>query len=264
MSGRESNPVLRIQSLSASYGDSEALHDITLTVRPGEIMGLIGPNGAGKSSLIKVISGVLRADSGDVLVGGKSIKSLSPAERARMVAVVPQAHQLGGAFTVRRTVLLGRTAYLGFLGNPEEQDLEIVDWAMKETSVAFLAERKLAEISGGEQQRVLLARALAQKSSVLLLDEPTNHLDLKYQVDLLRLLRILVREQGLSVMMAMHDLNQVSGVVDRVAMLVGGVLQCVGKPEEVLTPEFIHQAYQIEVETFTHPGSGKHYLFPRP
>ncbi len=263
MSGKASEPVLQIESLSASYRDNQALRDITLDVQRGEIMGLIGPNGAGKSSLIKVISGVLKADSGEVNVNGVSVKILSPAERARMVAVVPQAHQLGGAFSVRQTVLLGRTAYLGFLGKPEEKDLEIVDWAMKETSVDTLAERKLAEISGGEQQRVLLARALAQKSQVLLLDEPTNHLDLKYQVDLLKLLKTLVRQQNLSVLMAMHDLNQVSGVVDRVAILVGGVLQCVGSPEEVLTPGFIQQAYQVEVETFSHPGTKRHYLFPK-
>lgn len=263
MNNHESQAVLRIDSLSASYGDTPALKDITLAVRRGEIVGLIGPNGAGKSSLIKVVSGILHPASGEVLVDGTSIKSLSPAERARMVAVVPQAHQLGGAFSVRQTVLLGRTAYLGFLGKPGVRDLEIVEWAMQQTSVDSLADRKLAEISGGEQQRVLLARALAQNSRVLLLDEPTNHLDLKYQVDLLNLLKRLVSQQELSVLMAMHDLNQVSGVVDRVAILVGGVLQCVGRPQEVLTPDFIQQAYQVEVETFTHPGTNRHYLFPK-
>ena len=263
MSEKAFQPVLQIESLSASYGENQALSNVSLAVQRGEIVGLIGPNGAGKSSLIKVISGVLKSSSGEVYVNGTAVQTLSPAERARMVAVVPQAHQLGGAFSVRQTVLLGRTAYLGFLGKPQEKDLEIVEWAMRETSIAGLANRKLAEISGGEQQRVLLARALAQQSQVLLLDEPTNHLDLKYQVDLLKLLRTLVRQQDLSVLMAMHDLNQVSGVVDRAAILVGGVLQCVGPPEEVLTPDFIQQAYQVEVETFSHPGTKRHYLFPK-
>ncbi len=134
---------------------------------------------------------------------------------------------------------------------------------MRETAVDSLADRKLAAISGGEQQRVLLARALAQDARVLLLDEPTNHLDLKYQVSLLRLLRELVDNQNLSVLMAMHDLNQISGLVDRVALLVGGRLNVVGKPEEVLTPEYIQEAYQTGVETFYHPQSGKHYIFPK-
>jgi len=255
--------IMQIQEISARYGDNLALDNISLNVREGEIVGLIGPNGAGKSTLIKVLSGVLRPSGGEVFIQGQSIISLTPAARARRIAVVPQARQLGGAFSVRQAVLLGRTAYLGFLGKPGQKDLQILDWAMKETAVDTLADRKLAEISGGEQQRVLLARALAQDARVLLLDEPTNHLDLKYQVSLLRLIRELVDKENLSVLMAMHDLNQVSGVVDRVALLVDGSLRCIGKPEQVLTPENIQDAYQTEVEAFLHPGSGKHYLFPK-
>ncbi len=257
------NPVMQIQDISARYGDTRALDHITLNVRKGEIVGLVGPNGAGKSTLIKVLSGVLRASGGEVYIQSQPITSLSPAARARLVAVVPQARQLGGAFSVRQAVLLGRTAYLGFLGKPGEKDYRILDWAMKETAVDALADRKLAEISGGEQQRVLLARALVQNARVLLLDEPTNHLDLKYQVNLLRLLRELVDKENLSVLMAMHDLNQLSGIVDRVALLVRGKIKSIGKPAEVLTPENIREAYQTEVEIFQHPRSGKHYLFPK-
>ena len=216
-----------------------------------------------KSTLIKVLSGVLTPSGGEAFIEGQPIISLSPAKRARKIAVVPQARQLGGAFSVRQAVLLGRTAYLGFLGKPGKKDLQILDWAMKETAVDNLADRKLAEISGGEQQRVLLARALAQDARVLLLDEPTNHLDLKYQVNLLRLLRNLVKKENLSVLMAMHDLNQVSGAVDRVALLVDGELRSMGEPDAVLTPENIQEAYQTEVETFRHPRTGKHYLFPK-
>lgn len=256
-------PMMQIHDISARYGKTLALDKISLDVWEGEIVGLIGPNGAGKSSLIKVISGVLRPSGGEVYIAGQPVTSLSPAARARRIAVVPQARQLGGAFSVRQAVLLGRTAYLGFLGKAGEKDLQILDWAMEKTAVAGLADRKLAEISGGEQQRVLLARALAQDARALLLDEPTNHLDLKYQVSLLGLLRELVNKEKLSVLMAMHDLNQVSGIVDRVALLVGGVLRCVGKPEEVLTPENIQEAYQTEVEPLVHPRTGKHYLFPK-
>ncbi len=255
--------VMQIQDVSARYGDTLALDRISLDVREGEMVGLIGPNGAGKSTLIKVISGVMNPSSGEVYINGQPITSLSPAERARKLAVVPQARQLGGAFSVRQAVLLGRTAYLGFLGNPAEKDLQMLDWAMKITAVDSLADRKLAEISGGEQQRVLLARALAQNARVLLLDEPTTHLDLKYQVSLLKLLRDLVEQEGLSVLMALHDLNQVSSTVDRVALLVDGVMRSEGKPEEVLIPENIQDAYQTEVETFLHPRTGKHYLFPK-
>lgn len=256
-------PIIQIRDISAHYGETLALDNISLDVREGEIVGLVGPNGAGKSTLIKVLSGVLKPSGGEVYIDNQPITSLSPAARARRIAVVPQARQLGGAFSVYQAVLLGRTAYLGFLGQPDEKDLRILEWAMKETAVDTLADRKLAEISGGEQQRVLLARALAQDARALLLDEPTNHLDLKYQVSLLQLLRELVQKEKLSVLMAMHDLNQISGIVDRAALLVDGKLMAIGKTEEVLTPENIRAAYQTEVEAFQHPRSGKYYLFPK-
>jgi iron complex transport system ATP-binding protein len=254
--------ILIIKSLSAAYGEIQALKEITLSLSKGEILGLIGPNGAGKSTLIRVLSGILRPSAGNVLLDDRDISTLTPNQRAHLLAVVPQARQFGGAFTVFQTVLLGRTAYMSFLGRPSEIDLEKTWWAMEESAVDHLAERKLAEISGGEQQRVLLARALAQETPVLLLDEPTNHLDLRYQVSLLNLIKSLAREQDLSVVMAMHDLNQVSGVADRVALLVDGKLAALGLPEEVLTPDHVQRAYQTSVEVYKHPDSGIRHIIP--
>ena len=258
-----SNPVLQIRSVSASYGEVEALKRISIDINAGEILGVVGPNGAGKSTLIKVLSGVLGINAGQILINDQEINLYSPSQRAQTLAVVPQARQMGGAFSVYQAVLLGRTAYLGFLGNPGEADLEKVTWAMEQTDVLNLAERKLAEISGGEQQRVLLARALAQNTPVLLLDEPTNHLDLKFQVNLLKLLKTLVIQENLTVLMAMHDLNQVAGIADRVALLREGELYKLGTPREVLTPQHILETYQIEVETFSHPQSNHHLIFPK-
>lgn len=255
-------PVIQIRSLSAKYGDITALKDINLDVHRGEIVGLIGPNGAGKTTLIKVLSGVMNSSAGEVLINQKSINSLSPSQRAKALAVVPQARQLGGAFSVEQAVLLGRTAYLGFLGKPAKEDLLKTAWAMKQAGVEELADRKLAEISGGEQQRVLLARALAQDTPALLLDEPTNHLDLRYQTNLLKLIKDLVKREGLSVLMAMHDLNQVSGIADRVLLLADGKEKALGSPQEVLTPENIRITYQTEIETYTHPKTNKHMIFP--
>lgn len=255
-------PVIQIKSLSAKYGEVTALKDINLNVYKGEIVGLIGPNGAGKTTLIKVLSGVKDCSEGEVLINQKSINSLSPSQRAMALAVVPQARQLGGAFSVEQAVLLGRTAYLGFLGKPASEDLLKAAWAMEQAGVDDLADRKLAEISGGEQQRVLLARALAQDTPALLLDEPTNHLDLRYQVNLLKLIKELVKKEGLSVLMAMHDLNQVSGIADRVLLLADGKEKALGSPKEVLTPENIRNTYQTEIETYTHPKTNKHMIFP--
>jgi iron complex transport system ATP-binding protein len=257
------NPVLQVQALSMTYGADLVLDNVTLSVPKGEILGLVGPNGAGKTTLIKVLSGVLQPLSGEVFVNQQEITELTPAQRARALAVVPQAHQLGGAFSVEQAVLLGRTAYLGFLGRPNDADQEKVRWAMEQTDVLPLAERKLAEISGGEQQRVLLARALAQDTPVMLLDEPTSHLDLRYQVELLQLLKSLVTQQELTVLMAMHDLNQVSGTADRVALMVDGRLQAIGSPGAVLTPENIQAAYHTKVESFIHPQTDKYFILPK-
>ncbi len=254
--------VVEIKGLSAAYGPVFALQDLSLEIEEGEILGLVGPNGAGKTTLIKVVSGIMKPSSGSIAVNGIEITGLDPAKRARMLAVVPQAHQLGGAFTVNQAVMLGRTAHLDFLGRPGKDDLEHVRWAMDKADLAGLADRKLAEISGGEQQRVLLARALAQDTPVMLLDEPTNHLDLKYQVDLLRLLKDLALNEKITILMAMHDLNQVSGIVDRVALLKEGRMMALGLPNKILTPENIRAAYQAEVETFTHPGSNQHLIIP--
>jgi len=254
--------VLDIRSLSARYGEVKALNNVSLTVRKGEILGLIGPNGAGKSTLIRVLSGILKASAGEVLLNNQNITSYSPANRARVLAVVPQARQLGGAFSVEQAVLLGRTAYLGFLGKPSKLDLEKTFWAMDQTSISHLADRKLAEISGGEQQRVLLARALAQDAPVLLLDEPTTHLDLRYQASLLSTLKSLVDQENLTVLMAMHDLNQVSSIADRVALLVDGSVYSIGDPEDVLTPDNIKATYHTNVESLKHPRSGKSFILP--
>ena len=263
MNNSQKESILEIRALSAAYGEIQALNDINLSVSKGEILGLIGPNGAGKSTLIRALSGVLTPEGGEVLLNNRDITSFSPNQRAHVLAVVPQARQLGGAFTVFQTVLLGRTPYMSFLGRPSEIDLEKTWWAMEESAVDHLSERKLAEISGGEQQRVLLARALAQETPVLLLDEPTSHLDLHYQVSLLSLIKSLACEQDLSVVMAMHDLNQVSGIADRVALLEGGRLSALGLPRDVLTPENVQKAYHTSVEVYKHPETGIRFIIPK-
>jgi iron complex transport system ATP-binding protein len=170
---------------------------------------------------------------------------------------------LGGAFTVAQTVMLGRTAYMNWLGRPKSEDEAAVLWAMEQTGLVDLADRRNAELSGGEQQRVLLARALAQKTPVLLLDEPTNHLDLQHQIHFLSLVLDLVRREKLAVLMAMHDLNQVSTYADRVAFLVGGAMLVEGSPREVLTAEHIAAAYQTQVEIIHHPKYDTPLILPK-
>jgi iron complex transport system ATP-binding protein len=245
--------MLKIESLSAAYGQRQVLHEVSLQVGSGEVVALIGPNGAGKSTLIRAISGVIPVTGGQVRTNGDDFASLSPMQRARYLAVVPQVSTLPPAFTVWETVLLGRTPYLNFLGQISQRDEELARRALERADALDLAERRVGELSGGEQQRVLLARALCQSTPILLLDEPTAHLDLQYQVSLLDLVRQLAKDDRLAVLIAMHDLNLAARCADRVALLVEGQIKALGSPQQVLLPDLISQAYGWPVQVVPHP-----------
>jgi cobalamin transport system ATP-binding protein len=255
--------MLKIDSLTVAYGDKVVLQDISFEVGAGEILALIGPNGAGKSTLIRAATGVVPVQSGRMSVEGRDLADLSPAQRAKILAVVPQARQLGGAFSVEQAVMMGRTPYLNWLGQEGEADRAAVRLALQQTCLDGFADRQIANLSGGEQQRVLLARALAQSTPVLLLDEPTNHLDLQHQTNLLSLVRNLAKEKNLAVLMALHDLNLVSFFADKVALLVEGELRSLGTPQEVIRAEQISAAYRTPVEVVPHPVTGAPIIFPQ-
>ena len=255
--------MLEIASLEVAYGYKRVLRDVSLNVSPGEILALIGPNGAGKTTLIRAASGTLPIKSGKITVGEQDLSKLSPSQRARLLAVVPQARQLGGAYSVEQAVMMGRTAYMSWMGHESESDKAAVQKALRQTRLEDFAHRPIAQLSGGEQQRVLLARALAQSTPVLLLDEPTNHLDLQHQASLLSLVKRLTREKKLAVMMAMHDLNLVSFFADKVSLLVNGELQIVGTPREVIRAEHISAAYRTPVEIVAHPITGAPLILPQ-
>lgn len=244
--------MIEINHLNVSYGVRPILKDISLRVKRGEIMALLGPNGSGKSTLIRALSGVIPA-TGSFCLGGRALSGLDPANRARLVAVVPQAASLPPAFTVLETVLLGRTPYLNFLGQLSANDHEIARCALAKVDALAFAERRVGELSGGEQQRVLLARALAQSTPVLLLDEPTTHLDLQHQVGLLELVRRLARQENLTVLIALHDLNLAARYADSVALIVGGEIKAQGSPAEVLRPDLLSSVYQWPVQVIQHP-----------
>ncbi len=256
--------MLKIQSLSVSYGPREILHEVSLNVESGEVVALIGPNGAGKSTLIRAVSGVIPVRGGGVRTNGDDFASLLPMQRARYLAVVPQAAALPPAFTVWETVLLGRTPYLGFLGQTSFSDEQIARRSLERVHALDLAERRVGELSGGEQQRVLLARALCQSTPILLLDEPTAHLDLQYQVSLLELVRELAHHDKLAVLIALHDLNLAARYADRAALMVAGEITAVGKPEQVLRPEVIEAAYSLPVRVVKHPFLDVPLVLPEP
>ncbi|MCU0485468.1 MAG: ABC transporter ATP-binding protein [Anaerolineales bacterium] len=253
---------LQVQGLSVRYGRQVIVDDVSFRVAPGEVLALIGPNGAGKTTLIKALSGIIPAFSGRAYAMGQDLLHLPPAKRAALLSVVPQARALPESFTVWQTTLMGRTPYLGWLGKPAAQDIERVHWALEQSGLASLSQRRVGKLSGGEQQRVLVARALAQHTPILLLDEPTAHLDLRYQTELLSLVRQLAAHNQLTVLMALHDLNQVGFYADHVALLVNGRLAALGTPLEVLTPERLADAYHVPLRVLPHPDTGAPLVLP--
>lgn len=254
--------MLQIQSLGVHYGSRQILYDVDLTINAGEILAVVGPNGAGKSTLIRAASGVLRPSSGRVMVNGQDLGKLSDMQRARQLAVVPQNNHLPGNFSVYQTVLLGRTPYLNWLGHTGPTDHAMTQLALEQTQMSEFANRLVGDLSGGEKQRVLLARALAQDAPLLLLDEPTTYLDLQHQSSLLNLTRKLCQEKNLAVLIVLHDLNLASMYADQVALLVDGKLQAIGNPEQVLTSETLSAVYHVPVHVIPHPDYGTPLVLP--
>ncbi len=254
--------MLTVSDLSVRIGSRTILNNISLEIPRGSLLGLIGPNGSGKTTLIRAISGILPAQSGRIEVDGQDLAALSIQARAQQIAVVQQARSLPPAFTAWDTVLLGRTPHLNWLGQVSPLDETRARQAMQSTGTLSLADRRVGELSGGEQQRLLIARALAQSTPILLLDEPTSHLDLAYQVSLLELIRRLAREEALSVLLVMHDLNQAGHYADRIGLLVQGELQALGSPAEILDPELLSQAYHVPLRRIPGAHPGDHLIFP--
>jgi iron complex transport system ATP-binding protein len=258
--------MLKIENLSVSYGSRRVLHNISLEVHSGEVLALIGPNGAGKSTLIRAISGVVPVDTGCILSDDfnrhDNLLALHSMQRARTLAVVPQAVSLPPAFTVWETVLMGRTPYLNFLGQASTKDEEIARLALQKVDALSLSDRRVGELSGGEQQRVLLARALAQSTPILLLDEPTSNLDLHYQVSFMETVSALARQDNLAVLVALHDLNLAARYSHRLALLVDGEIKATGSPRQVLTPELISDAYHLPVQVIPHPFADAPLVLP--
>ena len=250
------NELLSCEALTKCYQkDKTALENVDLHIGFGRIVGLLGPNGSGKTTLLRTISGVLAPQAGSIELLGRPLTSLSPRQRARMVAVVPQRGQLPQGLTARQMVLLGRFAHLGWLGAYGREDYTAADSALDETGAAPLAHRRLTELSGGELQRVLLARALAQQSPLLLLDELAAGLDWARMVELFDLLERR-RAAGACVLMAVHDCNLAALYATRLMGLKGGNLVFDGPVAKVFTEENLGALYNIPICVLPHPRWG--------
>jgi len=235
---------LRIRGVEFHYPARPVLRGISLEVGEGETLGLVGPNGAGKTTLLRCINRVLRPRRGTIMVGEVEVGRLSPRALARRMGYVPQASPHGFPTTVFEVVLLGRRPYVSWAVSP--RDREVVAEILTLLGLGEFCNRDFNELSGGERQKVLIARALAQEPEVLLLDEPTSNLDLRHQLEVLGLVRSIVKEKGMAAVMAIHDLNLAARFSDKLVFLHRGKIHDVGEPAEVLTQENIRKVYGVE------------------
>lgn len=232
-----------VENLSYAYGSQLVLQNLTFSVQQGEMFIVIGPNGAGKTTLIKLMAGISKLQTGRIEILQTPIDSYSQKRLAKTLAYVPQGLPVGFPFTVAETVLLGRAPHQKVLGLASQNDLDIAQQAMQITQVAHLARRKLDQLSGGEQQRVLIARAICQQPHVILLDEPTASLDLSHQIRIMDLMEKLKTEKGVTVVMVSHDVNLAAMYGDRLLMLKAGEIVSIGSPNEVLNFKTLENTY---------------------
>jgi len=232
-----------IHRLSYAYGSVTALQDLSLSIAEGELCCIIGPNGSGKTTLLKLIAGIEASPPAAVRIFEKSHGDYTRKSLARRVAMVPQLVQEDFPFRVLETVMMGRTPHKGILGIETESDYEITDQAMTFTGVAHLADRTLDQLSGGEQQRVSITRAICQEPRIILLDEPTAALDLAHQIRIMDLMEKLKVEKAVSVIMVSHDINLAAMYADRVLLLKNGQRVGLGPPQDVLRRDILEEAY---------------------
>ncbi len=248
--------ILSLKGVGFRFGPEWALRDISVDVAPGELVGVLGPNGSGKSTLLKVADGILQPHEGEAFLKERSLGDYTRADVAREVAMVPQENHFRFAFSSLEVVLMGRFVHMGLFQFEGEQDMAVALDAMEATRCNELTERPIDELSGGEKQRVMLARALAQEPKLILLDEPTSFLDLRFKKEIFELLSSLKKERGLSLMIVSHDIDLSARYCDRIILLDRGSVYAEGRPEEVLTAQNVEAVYRCPVTVDKNPATG--------
>ncbi len=253
-------PSIQLDSVSYSYGSNLVIRDVSLSYDGGQFVGVLGPNGAGKSTLLRLLDRLLIPQKGQIRLNGRPIQEYGLKELARTTALIPQEPEYF-PFLVKEIVMMGRTPFVGRFRREQPRDWELVKEAMEQTQVDHLAERPIHQISGGERQRVMLARALVQNTSILLLDEPTNHLDIQHQVSIGRLLQQKGKENILAIAV-LHDLHLASLYCDQVILMHEGSVFRQGSPDKVLTGSTLHEVYGVALNVMRHPVNGRPMVFP--
>ncbi len=253
---------IKLQSVTLSYWRKPVVEDMSLEVKPGQILGLVGPNGCGKSTLIKAMSRVIDPQSGSIQVDGRDIAAIKRIELARLIGVVPQIPLLPSTFSAFEIVLMGRNPHLGLLQHEGRKDIDIAWQAMQQTSTQDLAHRRINQLSGGEIQSVVIARVLAQQTQAILLDEPTANLDIGRQIEILDLIKGLCLSSNLAVAIALHELNLAAQYCDELVLIDKGRIHSRGRSAEVITEENIRQVYGAGSYISSHPLSGLPVVLP--
>ena len=248
--------MLSLRNVQFGYRNRQVLSGVSLEVHPGEVVALLGPNGTGKSTLLGVAYGALQPLTGDVMLDGRSVGDFSRRELAHHIAVVAQSAELRFPLTALEYVLTGRFAHASAIGFDAPGDVELALSALADTDAAQFASRHFNELSSGERQRVVLARALAQQAKLLLLDEPTANADIAHQVSLLHLIRALTRQRKLGALVVTHEINLAAEFADRVALLKNGKLLACGPPLEVMTSQLLGELFETSLLVDAHPISG--------
>lgn len=240
--------VFDIKGLTFSYGTNEVIKGLDLSIKQGKVTTLIGANGCGKSTLFNLITKNLRPNSGEIRLEGKDISQVKLKDFARQVAIVHQYNTAPADISVEKLVAFGRTPYHGF-GSPSnsEEDEEKIKRALEITNTEKLKDKAVAQLSGGQKQRVWIAMALAQDTKILFLDEPTTYLDIRYQLQILKLVRKLNEEYSMTVIMVLHDINQSLYYSDEIVAMKDGRITAQGKPEEIITSELIKNVYDVDL-----------------
>lgn len=244
---------MQAKGLSAGYNGEAVFKGLDLKIPEGSITTLIGSNGSGKSTILKTLCRIISPDSGAVYLDGEAIHEMPTKRVAQRLALLPQGAQAPAGITVGDLVECGRFPYRSALSGLGEKDREIIQWALASTGMSSLEHREMERLSGGQQQRAWIAMALAQKTGLLFLDEPTTYLDISHQLDILYLLRRLNRENGVTIVMVLHDLNHAIMFSDYLVAIKDGTLHSAGTPQEVITRQALREIFDVEAEVITHP-----------
>lgn len=255
--------IIKIENLHFSYGNREILKGIDLEISEKKITGILGPNGCGKTTLLKNILGYFKGEQGNIFLDGKESRKFSQKEKAKLISFVPQKSQLMSAMTVEEFTLMGRLPHLNNSWDGySKSDMEITKKYLAELDLEKFTERKAVTLSGGEFQRVLLARALTQETKIILLDEPTSALDLNHALDLMEKVRENVKEKGITAAAVLHDLNLAAMFCDELIMLKEGKVCCKGTPQKVLTKENLKKVYDLDC-TVSFTDEEVPYIIPK-